>query len=253
MFFIRILLEAATPLTLILFLLIGSLVCVFTNRKRGAVLQLLAALLVLVVTGYGSGVHNRIASQEHRYHTLTADQLPHHQDQPIEYIVVLGSGHSSDERLPPASQLGGASLYRLTEGIRLLGRLPDARLILTGGPGLDTQANATVMFQAARDLGVPPEKMLTEPDPNDTLQEARVVKKHTGTDPFILVTSAFHMSRAITIFQENGMNPIAAPTDFIVKGSGENRHISLFPAPDNMGLWKQVFYEWLGTIWAYFH
>lgn len=251
--FLRFILEAATPLTLILLLMIGALICLLCSRRTGALVQLSLALFVLIFCGYGFGVQNRIASREHIYPAFNDDQLPLSTDHPIGYIVVLGSGHISDARLPAASRLGASSLYRLVESVRILGFFPDATLLLTGGPGLDTTPNANIMLQAARDLGIPPTRIIAEPDPDDTLQEARIVKTYTGADPFVLVTSAMHMKRAIEIFQQNGMHPIAAPTGYIVKENEKKERFSFFPDPMNMILWKNVLYEWLGTIWSRLH
>ena len=44
-----------------------------------------------------------------------------------------------------------------------------------------------------------------------------VVKEIVGKDKFILVTSASHMLRAMALFRKQGMEPIPAPTDYMVK------------------------------------
>lgn len=62
---------------------------------------------------------------------------------------------------------------------------------------------------------------------------------------FLLVTSAIHMPRAMQIFQDRGLHPIAAPTDYIIKQASEVRPSQLFPSAGNLNLSKLLLYEWL--------
>jgi len=57
------------------------------------------------------------------------------------------------------------------------------------------------------------------------------------------------MSRAVNIFIQNGMYPIAAPTNYNLK-----RHINLpagafLPSIDNLRISRIVIYEWIGAQW----
>ena len=133
-------------------------------------------------------------------------------------MVVLGSGHRSDTRLPVTSEIGSTSLFRLVEGIRLLKSLPDSVLVLSGGKGFDIVPNAEVVAGVAQELGVPGREMIVESRLENTAQEAALLAPLLGETPFVLVTSAAHMPRAIRIFQEAGAKPLAAPTDYIIKG-----------------------------------
>jgi len=161
----------------------------------------------------------------------------------------LGSGHVSDARLPVTSQIGCSSLYRLVEGIRLSSNLPDTKLIISGGLGYDPVPNAEVVAGVAYILGRKPESLLIESRPRDTLEEAKFLEPFLRGSPFVLVTSAAHMPRAMDIFSQGGMAPIAAPTDFVLKKHVNPPAGSFFPTTGNLNISKRIIYEWIGAIW----
>ena len=85
------------------------------------------------------------------------------------------------------------------------------------------------------------------PKPKDTREEAKNIKNILRNERFVLVTSAYHMQRAMIIFESEGMKPIPAPTDFLIKDS--DTAISL---PDGYSLQKteKAWHEYLGIFWA---
>jgi uncharacterized SAM-binding protein YcdF (DUF218 family) len=140
-------------------------------------------------------------------------------------------------------------LYRLVEGIRLGHIFPESKLIISGGKGYDPVPNAEVVNKVARSLGFPKDRIVVENRPRDTLQEAEMLSSMLGNSPFLLVTSALHMPRAMDIFQAHGLHPIAAPTDFIVKQHIVTPAGYIFPSTANLDLSKRMIYEWIGTVW----
>jgi uncharacterized SAM-binding protein YcdF (DUF218 family) len=72
------------------------------------------------------------------------------------------------------------------------------------------------MVAFAQSLGVPAKKLIAEAKSLDTYGNAREVKLIVQGTPFLLVTSASHLPRAMLIFQALGMRPIPAPADFNV-------------------------------------
>ena len=214
-----------------------------------ALVCLATALFIQLFFGYGFVIKKEIDQRESLFPALTQERIAALQDIKISYIVVLGSGHVSDPRLPETSQIGGTSLYRLAEGIRLLNLFSGAKLVVTGGVGYDPVPNADVVARVAESLKVPRDRMIMENRPRDTAQEAELLKPLLGPEAFILVTSALHMPRAIEIFKNLGMQPIAAPTDYIVKHHIVEPPGSALPSPGNLDLARRIIYEWIGSIW----
>ena len=136
----------------------------------------------------------------------------------VKWVVVLGGGSSVDPRLPPSTYLSYASLIRLSEAIFIHKRLPKTKLVITGRSafkGIIPQAE--VMGDVAKEWGVRLEDIILETKATDTKDHAIYVKEILGKDGFILVTSASHMTRAMALFRKQGMEPIPAPTDYMVK------------------------------------
>ncbi len=167
----------------------------------------------------------------------------------IRWVVVLGSGHVSDPRLPAASRLDEASLARLVEGIRIHRLLSQSRLLLSGGSLYDSVANAQVMAEAALCLGVEPGKLALEKTSRNTEDQAREIKGMLGEEPFVLVTSAAHMPRVMELFRAMGMNPIAAPTNHMLKQRPHGSYSQKYPSCENLRKVRRALHEYLGLAW----
>jgi uncharacterized SAM-binding protein YcdF (DUF218 family) len=181
---------------------------------------------------------------EHRYPIVNKPN-PH-----IQWIVVLSGGQSSANDKPANMLLYSASLKRLIEGIRLYHQLPSAKLLLSGGGyGADIKeaqrlASVTVL------LGIPANKIVLETNSINTAAQARMLKKYLGTAPFYLVTSATHMPRSMYMCQKEGLNPLAAPTDFTVYWDSEYWRKVYLPNPQNLVYLTIAWHEILGLLWA---
>jgi len=143
-------------------------------------------------------------------------------------IIVLGGG--MDERIGAARgqpQLNDAG-ERMTAGVALARAFPQAKLIFSGGSGAlipqaETEAEAARKFW--RDMGVPERQMMFEDKSRNTYENALFTQAlvHPGAgERWLVVTSAWHMPRAMGVFRALGMNPVAFPVDFRTFGTGED-------------------------------
>jgi uncharacterized SAM-binding protein YcdF (DUF218 family) len=247
---IRAMIPFFEPFPLSLALLVAGLGLLFVKRRKAAIAAFGMGIGILLVFGYGVFTKPVLYSLERSYSPLIVEQLtPKVRDQ-IRHVVVLGSGHVSDPDLPKTAQIGGASLYRLVEGVRIYRLLPGSRLVITGGVIPDPVTNARVVGDVAQMIGIPVRDTIIEDRPSDTVEEARVLQGLLGGTPFVLVTSAAHMKRAVGIFQEFGMQPVPAPTDFIIKNKPGGTIESWLPNCGNLWISQRVIYEWFGEIWA---
>ncbi|STQ12920.1 protein YcbC [Enterobacter cloacae] len=116
--------------------------------------------------------------------------------------VYLGS------KLGPSSNLINNSLPRLNEGIRLWLANPGSKMIFTGAPAkTNPVSTAEAGARVAESLGVPRSAIITLDSPKDTEEEAAAVKQAIGDVPFLLVTSASHLPRAMIFFEKQGTAP----------------------------------------------
>jgi uncharacterized SAM-binding protein YcdF (DUF218 family) len=167
----------------------------------------------------------------------------------VRFIYVLGYGHTTDKNLPLTSQLDKEAVIRLTEGIRLYHQLEGkAKLILSGYSGLfDPTPHAQIQRKLAQALGIPSEDIIVVPTAKDTEDEAYAARKITQNAPVILVTSAYHMPRAVIWFKKAGLDPIPAPTFH----QASLKHLNYFGIFSANALRKSTvaFHEYLGLVW----
>jgi uncharacterized SAM-binding protein YcdF (DUF218 family) len=165
------------------------------------------------------------------------------------YIHVLGSGNSLDERLPATGQLGLTALGRLCEAIRIYQQLPNCTIVTSANSPLGGESQASVTRRSAIELGVDPARISMLETPTNTREEAKSFRKDFGdTVRVIIATDAIHMNRAIKMFKESGLKPIAAPTNFRVKKEPKDKAMDWWPRLSNISLLDIYLHEVLGSI-----
>jgi uncharacterized SAM-binding protein YcdF (DUF218 family) len=149
---------------------------------------------------------------EVKYPSSTLASMP-----TAQAIVVLGGAMepTSATRLWPNL---GASADRVWHAARLFHAAKAPWLVMSGGSDASTAATseAEAMHQFAQDLGVPSLAMLLEGRSRNTRQNAQFtaeILKAKGVSSILLVTSALHMRRAVSLFESQGLTVIPAATD----------------------------------------
>ena len=244
----KILSSLLLPLPLAIILLFIGLVLSCLHRQKKISGSLLGyGFVILVLFSFCPIPYILTHDLESRYQPLT--KLPTN----VNTIVVLGGGVRSDTSMPPNTQLGSASLARLIEGIRLYklllrdGKQP--KLILSGGRVFGLPSEAGILENTAIILGVNKKNIILENGSKDTAEEAENLKSRLSNKPFILVTSATHMPRAMFIFQQAGTKPIAAPTQFIATKS-RSALKRFLPSSNSLMQADISLHEYLGMAWA---
>jgi uncharacterized SAM-binding protein YcdF (DUF218 family) len=130
----------------------------------------------------------------------------------IKFIVVLSGDLLDNSQVPPTSQNGVFTACRVIEAIRLFHLFADKPLMIMSGGG--EPSSGKMMVDLAESLNVPADKLLSETKSLDTYGNAREVKPIVQDAPFLLVTSASHLPRAMIIFKTLGMRPIPAPANY---------------------------------------
>ena len=236
------------PTTMIfLFLLLGIVFLWFTKKEKIGKTLVTVSFFLLTLFSYNIFTNHLFLNRlEQEYPPLLkiskTDNAP--------WVVVLGGGLSPDDNLPGNEQLAKSSLSRLVEGIRLYRQLPQGRLVLMGGAGFGSAAESKVMAETAVSLGVSRQDIFIETNSRDTKDQARDIKKIVGSERFIIVTSAAHMPRVMTLFKKQGLAPIPAPADFgFKKREGISPGI-FFPSAKELWKSERSVHEYLGLIWA---
>ena len=104
------------------------------------------------------------------------------------------------------------------------------------------------------DLGVPREAIWFSEDPRNTEEEAKVIsemlRKPISRPKVLLVTSAWHMSRAKMLFERVGFDVIPAPADFEMSCAAEKdiEFGDFFPSAEALMRNSYAVKEWVANI-----
>lgn len=235
------------PLPLLLLMMaIGLALLWFSRWQKGGKIVLSVAWLTLLLLSLQPVADKLLLPLETPYPTWRAASAP------IPYIVVLGGGYTYNPEWAPSSNLIGNSLPRVTEGVRLYRANPGAKMIFTGAAAQgNTMTSARTAALVAESLGVAPEDIITLDTPRDTEEEAVGTAAIVGQQPFLLVTSANHLPRALRFFVAQGLHPIPAPANQMAITSPLNPWERIFPSAYYLSHSERAWYETLGSLWQW--
>lgn len=238
------------PLAWVVVLLgVGLIWQVFGKHRTGGVFHALALGLLLLL-GWEAPASRLIATLENQYPVI--EQAP----VDVKGIIVLGGSTDRStlwddgKRSVPLNE----SAERLTDMVRLMRQNPGWRIIFAGGNGgyfvgdrEHSEARLTEVFLTQQ--GIDPARVLFEGGSRNTRENARFAARLPGVNPserWLLVTSAWHMPRAMEAFRKEGWSVQAHPVDFRSDPHVGWHHYSFKHGPL---LWQLYFREKLG-MWA---
>jgi uncharacterized SAM-binding protein YcdF (DUF218 family) len=145
-----------------------------------------------------------------------------------DVVIVLDAGTNSER--PDAMGKGGPSqttLARLVAGARLSRNLQIPVLFSGRGNSLDAASTSGIVERYLIDLGIAPSRIIIENNSKNTYENAvfsTAICREKGFSQPILVTSGYHMKRAVQIFNDQDMR--------------------VLPFPLNLDTWKGKSYSW---------
>lgn len=230
---------------LLLILLAGILLFLVFRGRRGKVLVALSAvgLLLLAVAPIGPAMLLRL---EERFPRPAA--LPDR----IAGILVLGGAVDPALSLAYGETMFNSSVARVLAGIKLARQYPEARLVLVGGEGGFepvglAESRATLGFVVGE--GIAAGRVVVEERSRSTHENALYAKEMIRPEPgeaWVLVTSAYHMPRAVASFAVVGWKVIPYPVDYrIDPKTGLRPSFSLL---DGLGAITLAGKEWAGLV-----
>jgi uncharacterized SAM-binding protein YcdF (DUF218 family) len=125
----------------------------------------------------------------------------------IDAIVVLAGGVFQKGSLRPANELSDASRHRTACGADLWLQGLAPKVLLTGGIANVFQTGPTEsqeMKRWALRLGIPESAILVEERSRTTYENAVQSRAVLGTGRILLVTAAYHLPRAVGLFEKQG-------------------------------------------------
>jgi uncharacterized SAM-binding protein YcdF (DUF218 family) len=229
--------------------MVGVLLTFSRFRRFGRALALVSILMLLVLAMTPIGL-------------LLAEPLENRFPQPPENmpapdgIIILGGTIRGDESMS-RGQVIFEDGERVVQAAILARRYPKARLVFTGGsgrlrtaPGEEASLEALETKRLLTQLGVDPARVTLEDRSRNTIENARFTAQIVHPQPgqrWLLVTSAFHIPRAMALFEREGFDVIAYPVGYRSPGGGLPLDWSFDP-PQNLGNFTIAAKEWLGLL-----
>lgn len=170
---------------------------------------------------------------------------------PVAGIIVLGGAIG----VARGDVVMTTAAARMTKAVELARLHPQAKLVFAGGaanlisPVTKTEADgARLLFEG---LGLPRERIVLEDKSRNTRENASFTRNLVDPKPgerWLLVTSAWHMPRAMGVFRKAGFQVEAFPVDYLTE-----RELSEFVrvsgrAPRGLSIADDGFKEWVGLL-----
>lgn len=202
---------------LLLFLCLGVALLWSRWRRSGRWLLSLVAVVGLVLAVLPAG--------EWLYGALE-DRFPALEELPPRIDGVIIAGGVVDPVLTEARgqiAIGGA-VERLFAMAALAKRYPQAKLLFTGGSGSllhQEMKEAHAVVPLLDQLGIDRDRVIFEDQSRNTGENAEFSRRIARPKPgeiWLLVTSAFHMPRAVGSFRKAGWDVVPYPVDYITRG-----------------------------------
>jgi uncharacterized SAM-binding protein YcdF (DUF218 family) len=239
------------PLTLVWLLLGGWLLVKLWQRAWSALVAPLLAWGILSVVACTPAVSLLMSKLEDQTPKVVLEDL-----EAADAIVCLGGGAEPSLTEPTRLHLKtGAD--RIATGLALLA-MRKAPLLVLGGGGYreagQTYAESEQLLLTLKRLQVPTEGMMSLgvcADTHDEAEKVAALMRLGKWKRVLLVTSAYHMPRAMATFEKAGVPVVAVPCNYVssVNRIGDLRWWHL-PHVEAFGMFGTWFHEVAGT-WVY--
>jgi len=230
------------PDVIIFALIIVGVGLMWTRRTRlGRALATSGTVLLIAVSALPCDTW-LLAPLENRFPPVR--EPPAH----VDGIIALGGAidpvRSARHRMPSLND----EAERMTTFVWLARRYPSAKLVFSSGSGslFDTQyKEADAAKQLFAELGLDTSRIIFERRSRNTYENAvfsKALAKPKPGEIWILITSAWHMPRAVGIFREVGWPVLPWPVAYKTAGSVD------FQPVDHIQRVDLAIHEWVGLL-----
>jgi uncharacterized SAM-binding protein YcdF (DUF218 family) len=208
----------ALPSNLLISIGLVGLILLCTRFTRLASWLVVTSLVLIAVVGLSPLGNALILPLEQRFPAWDPSRGP------PDGIVVLGGAISPDVSAARGEVALTGAAERITATVELARRYPNARIIFSGGNSdlMDQEAvEAPIAVHEFEALGIAHDRITAEEQSRNTIENAvfsRLIAQPKPGERWLLVTSAYHMPRAIAAFRAAGFPIKAYPVDWRTRG-----------------------------------
>jgi uncharacterized SAM-binding protein YcdF (DUF218 family) len=166
-------------------------------------------------------------------------------------IIVLGGAISPDISLARNVVALNESAERLAVVAELARRYPDAKILFSGGTGAllySEGIEADFALRLLQSFGIARERILLDSRSRNTVENAQFSKEIAqpkAGERWLIVTSAYHMPRAVGVFRKASFPVEAYPVDWRTRGD-EDVLRPFFTVGDGLRRTDTAVREWVG-------
>jgi len=238
-----------SPSHIIVFLLVLSALLLLMNKIRQAKFILLPTVLISVLVLLYPVGDLLISPLESRFSKPSS--LPDN----IDGIIILGGGEELRLSLDwQVAEIGNGGDRYLAAAI-LARHYPALPIIFSGGSGhlnfSKPLREGDIFYQLLTAIGIEEHRLIIESSSRNTHENFVYLKSHLPAQSghYLLVTSAFHMPRAIGVARQQGINVIAYPVDY--RGNTEEFRQWGFDFFGHLQALEPAWREWIGLMTYY--
>jgi uncharacterized SAM-binding protein YcdF (DUF218 family) len=225
-YFAKVLWFLAQPSTLIALLIAYGSILIWTGWARWGRRFVTMGAILLLIAGLSPLGNALILPLENRFPRANLDQPP----APTGFIVLGGAEDRLVENARKAPALNEAG-ERIVETVMLARKFPDAKIAFSGGDTdilYPSDSEAVGAKRLLTEMGVAQDRLILEAGARDTYENAVYLKSELHSlgllgpgKRWVLITSAYHMPRAMASFGQASFEVEPWPVDYRTRGRAD--------------------------------
>lgn len=232
------------PLNAMFIMLIGLIILKF--YKRTGVIIIIFAWVFLYLQSLPRSAY--LLNKIYELPPLTYSEF-----ESSEAIVILGNGiNKNGPEYPLGVNVSSGTAIRLNYAVFLAKQDPQKLIVVSGGyTGNLREAN--VMKDWLINIYDIKNPIIMENKSRNTDENAKFVAEillNLHIKNVVIITQAYHMRRAMMLFNKYGLNPVAGSTDYFSSFSAQTPALAFIPSAVAMDQVTIVYHELIG-YWLY--
>jgi uncharacterized SAM-binding protein YcdF (DUF218 family) len=214
------------PSTLIALLIAYGSILIWTGWARWGRRFVSIGAILLLIAGLSPLGNALILPLEDRFPRTDLDQPP-----PPTGFIVLGGAEDRLVGLARKAPTLNEAGERIVETVVLARKFPEAKIAFSGGDAgilYASDSEAVGTKHMLTDMGIAPDRLILEANARDTYENAVYLKAELDRlsllgfgKRWVLITSAYHMPRAMGAFRKAGFEVEPWPVDYRTRGSAD--------------------------------
>ena len=237
------------PFNIFIFITLFTMFLYFINfRRLSLIIYLINFIFIALISFLPIGNYLTYIIEK-EFHTNT--KIPER----VDGILILG-GATNPLLFKEFDQISlNGSAERLVESVMIIRKFEKAKVIFSGGSGIVNRSDldhSQVAKLFYKKMGVDINKIFFEDKSRNTHENiiySKKIAKPKKNENWLLITSAFHMKRALLIAEKNNWKFIPYAVDF--KNIKEFKLTPSLNLLSNLNSFQSGLHEWLGLVSYY--